>query len=109
MQIPVTAPLPFAPKKPPVQLHLRQERSDIFPLAISDMPKTSLKNNDDLIVGKGLPGAIAFLRISQGTLRDADTTIDELYAWEFDGPFLRDFMGVKPVGKRDAGAFQHAE
>jgi len=73
------------------------------------MPKGSLQNADDLVVGKGVSGAIAFLRISQGTLRDAETTIGELYAWEFDGPFLRDFMGVKPVGKRDAGAFQHAD
>ena len=71
------------------------------------MPKASLSNTDDLVVGKGLSGALAFLRLSQGTLRDADTTINELYAWEFNGPFLRDFMGVQPAGKRDAGAFQH--
>ncbi len=71
------------------------------------MPKASLTTTDDLLVGKGLSGAISFLRMSQGTLHDANTTIDELYAWEFDGPMLHDFMGVKPAGKRDAGAFQH--
>ena len=35
------------------------------------------------------------------------TTIEELYAWEFNGPFLRDFCGNQPVGKRDAGAIEY--
>ena len=44
-------------------------------------------------------------RIAHGTLADADTPIEELYAWEFDGPFLRDFAGSKPTGPcRAAGA-----
>ena len=34
------------------------------------------------------------------------TSIEELYAWEFDGPFLRDFTSSKPKGKRDAGALE---
>jgi hypothetical protein len=39
----------------------------------------------------------------------ARTTIEELYAWQFDGPFLRDFTGRKPVGeRRDAGAIEAA-
>jgi hypothetical protein len=69
----------------------------------------SLANDGDVCVG-GTPegrhfdGAIDFLRIAQGTLADADTTIEELYAWEFDGPQLRDFTGRKPSGARDAGA-----
>jgi hypothetical protein len=70
----------------------------------------SLANDGDLHVG-GAPGGryfdgtLDFLRIAQGTLADADTTIEELYAWEFDGPFLRDFNGRKPTGpRRDAGA-----
>jgi hypothetical protein len=69
----------------------------------------SLANDADVTVG-GSPegrcfdGAIDFLRIAQGTLADADTTIEELYAWEFDGPQLRDFTGRKPPGARDAGA-----
>ena len=33
----------------------------------------------------------------------ADTTIEELYAWEFDGPQIRDFTGRKPTGARNAG------
>ena len=73
------------------------------------MSKASLSNSADLVVGKDISGAVAFLRISQGTLRDAETSIGELYTWEFDGPFLRDFMGSKPVAKRDAGAFQHTD
>ena len=46
------------------------------------------------------------MRISLGTLADAKTTIEELHAWQFDGPFLRDFLGRKPTGRRDAGAIE---
>ncbi len=44
--------------------------------------------------------------MSLGTLADARTSIEELYAWEFNGPFLRDFAGRAPEGKRDAGALE---
>jgi hypothetical protein len=69
----------------------------------------SLANDGDLTVGgtpegRGLDGVLEFLRIAQGTLADADTTIEELYAWEFDGPQFRDFSGRKTSGARDAGA-----
>lgn len=73
---------------------------------------TSLANGGDFLVGKDadchfFTGAIDFLRVSRGTLADAKTTIDELYAWEFAGPFLRDFRGQEPAGKpRDAGALE---
>lgn len=72
----------------------------------------SLLNDGDLTVGgtaKGdcFRGAIDFLRIARGTLADAKTTIGELYAWEFDGPARRDFVGRLPAdGKRDAGAIE---
>ena len=73
--------------------------------------EVSLSNGADLLVGgtpdgKCLAGAIDFLRISRGTLADAHTTIEELYAWQFDGPFLRDFVGREPIGPRDAGALE---
>ncbi len=69
----------------------------------------SLANEGDVYVGgtpegRYLDGALDFLRIAQGTLSDADTTIEELYAWEFDGPQYRDFTGRKPTGVRNAGA-----
>ena len=70
----------------------------------------SLENGGDLYVGgtpegRFLDGTLDFMRLSLGTLADAKTTIEELHAWEFDGPFLRDFTGKAPVdGKRDAGA-----
>lgn len=72
---------------------------------------TSLTNPDDFLVGKNrngdyFAGTIDFLRISKGTLADAKTTIDELYKWEFNGPFLKDFAGNDPIGKRDAGALE---
>jgi hypothetical protein len=71
----------------------------------------SLSNPSDLLVGKSaaggmFAGAIDFVRIAQGTLEDAETDIEELYAWQFDGPQFRDFNGDAPVGKRDAGAIE---
>lgn len=69
----------------------------------------SLGNDGSLFVG-GTPegryfdGALDFLRIAHGTLADAETTIEELYAWEFDGPQARDFGGKKAANARDAGA-----
>ena len=75
----------------------------------------SLANDGDLHVGgtpdgRYLDGALDFLRIAHGTLADADTTIEELYDWEFNGPFLRDFAGRKPTGaRRDAGAIEKAD
>ncbi len=74
----------------------------------------SLASEADLHVGgtptgRCLAGTLDFLRIGRGTLANARTTIEELTAWEFDGPFLRDFTGKKPKdGKRDAGAIQFA-
>ncbi len=77
------------------------------------MPATgvSLTNAADFVIGKNnsgnfFDGTIDFVRVSKGTLADAKTTIEELYKWEFDGPFLRDFAGNEPVGKRDAGALE---
>ena len=75
----------------------------------------SLANDGDVHVGGAprgnwLDGCLEFLRLAQGTLADADTTIEELYAWELDGPFLRDFAGNKPTGAgRDAGALERID
>ncbi|HWH70808.1 MAG TPA: LamG-like jellyroll fold domain-containing protein, partial [Candidatus Sulfotelmatobacter sp.] len=70
----------------------------------------SLANEADLYVG-GTPqghtlnGAIDFLRLARGTLADSKTTIEELYAWEFHGPFLNDFTGhLRPADGGYAGA-----
>ena len=77
----------------------------------------SLSNGADFTVGMALgadggeahfAGSLDFLRVSRGTLADAETTIEELYAWEFDGPFLRDFSGNLPTGEgRDVGAVEY--
>ncbi len=65
----------------------------------------ALSNTADFVVGKGFAGAVDFLRVCRSTLAESLTTIEELYAWEFDGPFLRDFNNKPPAdGKRDAGA-----
>lgn len=73
-------------------------------------PDVSLANDADLFVagnpdGHHLDGAIDFLRLARGTLADSKTTIDELYAWEFHGPFLQDFVGHPRLADGgDAGA-----
>ena len=74
----------------------------------------SVDNDGDLFVcgtpnGRRLKGTVEFLRIALGTLQDAKTSIEELYAWQFDGPFLRDFTGRRPQGKRDAGAIERLD
>ena len=72
----------------------------------------SLANSADLHLGgspKGncLNGTIEFARICQGTLKDARTTIAELFYWQFYGPQALDFTGRKPTGqRRDAGALE---
>ena len=75
----------------------------------------TLSNTADFTVGKTLgseekyfKGLIDFLRISRGTFRDAETNIKELYSWEFDGPSLKDFVGVSKKGVcRDIGAVEY--
>jgi hypothetical protein len=67
-----------------------------------------LSNASDFIVGAGDAGNLActidFLRISRGSLAEALTDIGELYAWQFDGPFLYDFSGrSRTRGPNDAG------
>ncbi len=80
------------------------------PAGPASAPDASLANDADLYVGgtpqgHNLDGAIDFLRIARGTLADAKTTIEELYAWEFHGPFLDDFTGrERPADGGEAGA-----
>ena len=74
----------------------------------------SIANRADLYVGGRpdggcLAGTIEFMRVALGTLDDAKTTIEELYAWQFSGPFLEDFLGRRPSGRRDAGAIEHVD
>jgi hypothetical protein len=75
-------------------------------------PDVSLANEADLYVGgtpqgHHLKGAIDFLRLARGTLADARTTIEELHAWQFDGPFLHDFTGRRrPAEGGCAGAIE---
>ncbi len=56
--------------------------------------------------GENLACTLEFLRISQGTLSDALTTVDELYKWQFDGPQFRDFTSKPRGDKPDAGALE---
>jgi hypothetical protein len=68
----------------------------------------ALSNTSDFVVGRGLVGAVDFLRVCRSTLAESKTTMAELYAWQFDGPFLKDFTGRSPgAGRsRDCGAIQ---
>ncbi len=71
-----------------------------------------ISNDSDLFVGgtpdgENLAMTIEFLRITRGTIAESQTTIGELYKWQFDGPQFRDFTGALPSdGKRDAGAIE---
>lgn len=74
-------------------------------------PELPLSNSDNLLVGKNsegnyFSGEMDFLRISKGSLYEAKTSVDELYTWETDGPFLYDMRGNAPEGQRDAGALE---
>ncbi len=74
----------------------------------------SLSNTSDLLAGRNkdghfFNGIMDFLRLSKGNLTEAQTSFEELYKWEFDGPFLKDFSGNLPIGKRDAGAIETGE
>jgi hypothetical protein len=71
----------------------------------------SLDNRANFLVGRTggdryFNGAIDYMRVCQGTLEDAQTTIGELYEWQTNGPFKYDLAGNKPVGRRDAGALE---
>ncbi|NLF40050.1 hypothetical protein GX586_11430 [bacterium] len=76
-------------------------------------PNVAVTNGAPFVVGKGpeggwFAGTIEYLRVARGTLADAQTTIDELYEWQFNGPAYKDFRGTHAYGVRDAGAFEHA-
>jgi hypothetical protein len=72
----------------------------------------SLANNSDFEVGRSsgnayFLGRIDFLRIAKGTLRDAETTLEELREWQFNGPFLKGFSGLSAEPhRRNAGAVE---
>jgi hypothetical protein len=77
----------------------------------SRLTTKSVANRADFVVGRSDKGSflgrLDFLRISRGSLAQAETTIRELYQWEFDGPFLRDFEGRQSKGVRDVGALEY--
>ena len=73
-----------------------------------DIARNDRSGSARLSAVKALRGMTADALKLAGVLADAKTTIDELYAWEFDGPHLRDFTGRTPHGKRDAGAIEAA-
>jgi hypothetical protein len=88
------------------QSHGKQKPYSMFISGVrAYVPQTGLKNStgasipfDPLV--KPIP-----VRIVDAREADAKTTIDELYAWEFNGPFLYDFTGrERPADGGEAGA-----
>ena len=74
----------------------------------------NLSNPADFFIGcanqkEFLECTLDFLRISRGTLAMAETSIRELYNWQFNGPFLRDFNGHRNGGSRDVGAIDYTD
>jgi hypothetical protein len=78
-------------------------------------PDASLDNRSDSLVGTRdgkrdfFLGTLDFVRVCRGTLAQAQTTIEELYAWQTGGPFRYDFCSNAPQGRRDAGAIELIE
>ena len=87
-----------------------------------DVPRMRIADDVDLVF---LRGPLRLSRTKEGILVQGDLelgiedecyrclrpierhlqlSIEELYAWEFDGPQLRDFTGRKPTGARNVGA-----
>lgn len=94
-----------------MSIYLDGQLSDEQTVSLS--PTASLSNTADFMVAKNsaandsyFSGAIDYLKVCQGTLADALTTIDELYTWQTDGPAKHDFTGADPKGKRDVGAIE---
>lgn len=69
----------------------------------------SLANSADFHVagaptGDHLAADFEFLRVARGSLADAQTSIEEVLAWQLDGPFRYDFAGTKRTEGHAAGA-----
>lgn len=94
-----------------VNIYIDGELSNGVSTGSMPVSSVSLSNDADLLLGKNMDGnyfegTLDFVRISKGLLTDARTTIQELYKWQTDGPFLYDMAGNPPVDKRDAGALE---
>ncbi len=88
-------------------LYLDGKPSNVQRSGTLPAPGESLDNTSDFVVGKDFHGALDYLRVSQGTLADALTTIEELMAWQFNGPAKRDFASRPARGaQRDIGALE---
>jgi len=59
-----------------------------------------------LVVG-GAEATYEFLRVTLSSLAQSYTTIDELRAWQHDGPHLKDFTGKPMSANRPAGALDY--
>lgn len=69
----------------------------------------SLSNRGDFLVGGGpgldnFSGQLDFLRVALSTLAESATSIEELYAWQFEGPQYFDFAGHNRRQHNAAGA-----
>lgn len=93
-----------------IAIYVDGKRADAEWSGTMPAPDVSLSNAADFLVGRTpfgsyFDGALDFLRIARGTLKDARTSIEELCEWEFNGPFLKDFAGKdRAEGRGDAGA-----
>jgi len=59
------------------------------------------------VVGGVMEATYEFLRIGLSSLAMSYTTIDELRAWQADGPHLKDFTGKPFSANRPAGALDY--
>ncbi len=71
--------------------------------------KGSLGNDADFLVGGGpgkahLAATFDFLRVAAASLAESKTSVEEIRAWQFDGPQYRDFAGQDRREENAAGA-----
>ncbi len=69
----------------------------------------SLGNSADFLVGGGpgkahLAASFDFLRVTAASLAESKTTVEEIHAWQFNGPHFRDFADQDRREQNAAGA-----
>ena len=89
--------------KPELRIYINGKPAGAAP---ANVPRV-LPPNPVLTLGAGADMTLDFLRVACSSLEQSFTTIEELTAWQFDGPHLRDFTGKKMSPTRPAGALDY--
>ena len=86
-----------------IRIYMDGKRAASAPCAIA----RAMPADPFVSVGGNIEFTLDFLRVALSSLAQSRTTIEELYAWQFDGPHLRDFTGKTFSPNRPAGALDN--